>query len=243
MASGKRSVAQGDGAAGPTLPPITTGKFEAIGDLLEAMVAENTSLFTAKGQEYAEVKRQGSSRPLSAGEAMELATAVAAGMQAGDLESDGRTITDRAAAFQQSELRAHDEPQPLELLAAAGVATAPAFMRAARKVVALIELPNTVFEQAYEDGTLDRVVDEASKAMRSVEMGVARVRADAALNHFAAAAGQEAGKGVGLLVRSLWTALEQAAQNMSQSDSRIVSSSSLGSPRSFTGPAGRSSTA
>jgi hypothetical protein len=205
---------------------ITVGKFEALLELVERMVAENTSLFIRAGQSYKDQHRAASSRPLSADEAASVAAAVI---------GDDRTVEDRAVAFQASELRAYDEPDTLEVLAAAGVATAPAFMRVSRRVVALVEMPTDVFSEAYDAEVLDDAIDEAAAGLRDVPMDEARARAEAALQHFARAAGQDAGKGVGLLGRTVWQALQQAVGSLvtsSRSGSELLS----GSPEPSTGP-------
>lgn len=199
-------VKKGD-AKRVALPPITVGKFEQVGYLIERMVRENTEAFVGAGQEYRDQHRAGASRPLTAVEAVQVAAAAL----------DDRSIEDRALAFQQSELRAYDEPRPVEVLVAAGVATAPAALRATVNVVALLEMPADEFEAALESGCLDEAVAERAVSLKRLELAEGRARASRALEHFAAAAGQEPGKAVGLLARTVLQALQQAIGHLTQS--------------------------
>lgn len=207
------------------LPPVTVAKFEEVGRLVQQLVDENESLFIERGQRYREQHRETSSRRLSPEEAVQVAVAA----------EDERTVEDRAAAFQSAELRAYDEPDVREVMAAAGVATAPAFVKATRRAVALIEMDLDTFEKAYEAGVLDEAVDSAAKALMKVELGAARERAEKALAHFAEAAGADTGKGLGLLVRALWQALSQAMDHLTSQSPRRGSSSLFASPETSDG--------
>lgn len=200
-----RTNGAGKPAAVHKLPPVTVAKFEQAGVLIERMVAENTELFIANGRRYKDAHRaEFPPRSLSAEEAVQLAAAAL----------DDRPMEQRTAAFQASDLRVYDEPQPIEVLAAAGVATAPAFVRAARRVVALIEMDNARFEQALEDDALDDEIDADAAALGSLDMLEARPRAAAVMAHFAVAAGADPGKGLGLLAGTVWQALQNASRQL-----------------------------
>lgn len=228
-------MAPTDGAATTTapLPVLTVARFEEALALIERMVAQDKSVFIAHAQAYREEHRDKTLRPLNAVEA----ASVAAGFL------DERLPEDRAAAFQAHEgLKAYDEPQPLEVLLAAGLSTAPAFLRAALRVTALIELPAQTFEQAREAGQLDAAVDQQAETLRALSLDEARTRAGAALEHFGAAAGVKPGEAMGLLGRSVWQALTQAMSEVNQSMLASASSWSTDSPASTDGPAAPFST-
>jgi hypothetical protein len=187
-----------------TLPPITVAKFEETGRLLERVIAENQSMFIEKGQAYKDAHRQGSSRPLSPHEAAVVAASIAS--EAGQIQT--------AAEVQQSSLRVVDEPDSREILLAAGIGAAPAFMAAVRQVVALVEMPNVDFEEACEHDTLDQALEHRAAALRSLEIGEARTRASSAFNHYARSAGFEPGEAWRLPGRAVWQALQGAMSDL-----------------------------
>lgn len=214
-----------DGAGRPTLPPITVARFEEALNLVELMVAENKRQFMQHGQDYRDEHREITSRQLNALEAAQIA--------AGWI--DDRAPEDRAAAVQaHPDLRVHDEPQPLEVLLAAGVSTAPAFLKAALRVTALIELPTETFEEARESGQLIDALDQAAEELRTLDLKEARERATAAVEHFGEAAGARPGKGWALVARSVWQALSEAMSQMIPT-SGTATSSWIDSPASTDG--------
>lgn len=219
-------------AAVPALPAISVARFEEGLLLVERMVAENTSVFIQHAQDYRAEHRKATDRPLSAVEAAQIAAGVL----------DERSPEDRAAAFLGHEgLRAYDEPAPTEVLLAAGVATAPAFLRAALRVTALIEMPDGTFEEARELRTLNDEIDAHVETLRGLGLQEARERASAALDHFGKAAGVEPGKAWGLLARSVWQALQQAVSQLNL-DQESPSSSLIDSAANTDGPDEPSST-
>lgn len=227
---GARSTASR--ASKPTLPKITPARFKEAMLLVERIVDENTDVFIERGQEYRRKHREGTSRPLTAAEAAQVATAMSAAFD-GDL-------ADLAVRVQDSDLRAYDQPDPREVLLAAGVATAPAFLDAVMRLVALIEMPDQQFRDAREDETLNEALETAVKDLEYVDLRTdGRTRASAAMEHFAAAAGVDSGKALGLVTRSLWQALSQAMTHLAPTS---TSSSLTGSPPSTDGPTSSSAT-
>ena len=202
---------------GERLPVVTVARFEAASKLIEQLVEENTDLFVGKMHAYRERSRAGTSRALTAAEAAQVAAGLAT-----DLAAEERVQI--AADVQASTLRAVDEPSVQEVLLAAGLSTAPAFLAAALRFVALIELDADAFEQAYDDGTLDEVLAPQIRALRELPLEDARERATAALDHLGSKAGVASGEGVRLLITAMWQALQQAANQMAPSLSSGLSS-------------------
>jgi hypothetical protein len=218
-------------AAGRCLPPVSVAHFEEAMRLLEQLVDTQADTFIAAGQSYREKHRSGTERDLNADEAMQIAAGVAAVVAAPPL--------DVAVALQRSQLRAYDEPEPIEVLLSAGVATAPGFMTAAKRFTALIELPAAELERLVEGEALDGALDDAVDAMTYEDLQAVRARAHRAFAHFAQAAGAGSEKGVGLLLRA-W---EQARKlGMTSLGYERASSSLIGSPPSITGADATSST-
>lgn len=217
----------------PPLPPVTVYKLEHASRLLERMAREKTAVFADAANAYANEHRARSSRPLTPVEAAQ----VAAGL-AGVFE--GRDGLDLAETVQTSKLRAVDEPNRIEVLLAAGVATAPEFLDIVLRLVALVEMSDHDVEEAAESGTLDDELNQRSKPLRHLELAAARARAAAALGHVAEAAGEPSGEAWGLIVRTISAALRDAIRPLS------ISSSLTGSleptdgldERSSTGPGG-----
>lgn len=220
---------------GEGLPVVTVARFEAASRLIEQLVDENTDLFIGRMHAYRERSRAGSSRALSATEAAQVAAGLAT-----DLEASERVSV--AESVQASGLRAVDEPQPMEVLLAAGVSTAPAFIDAAKRVVALLELPEDTFREAYDGGALEAATAGAVADLAHLPLPEARERARAAFAHLASQAGDASGEGVRLLIRTVWQAFQQAADQMAPSLSSGLSSLT-GSPAPTDGPSETFSTA
>lgn len=210
MSTAKKATG-GDG-----LPVVTVARFEAASKLIEQLVDENTDLFVGRMHAYRERSRAGTSRALSATEAAQVAAGLAT-----DLEAAERVSV--AESVQASGLRAVDEPGAMEVLLAAGVATAPAFLDAAKRVVALLELPEDAFREAYDAGTLDAATADAIADLAHLPLPDARERARAAFAHLAEQAGDASGEGVRLLIRTVWQALQQAADQMAPTLSGLSS--------------------
>ena len=202
---------------GERLPVVTVARFEAASKLIEQLVEQNTDTFVEKMHAYRERQRAGTSRALSAAEAAQVAAGLAT-----DLEPAERVKV--AEDVQASGLRAVDEPSPQEVLLAAGLSTAPAFLDAALRFVALIELDADTFAEAYDAGTLDEALAPAIAVLRELPLEDARVRAAAALDHLGSKAGVASGEGVRLLIQTMWQALQQAANQMAPSLSSGLSS-------------------
>lgn len=216
----------------PKLPPVTVARFDEAMGLVEQLAGEETvSIFVTKGQEYRDIHREGSERRLTAMESAQVAAGMASGV--------GLPPVTLAVAVQESDLRAYDEPEPMELLLRAGIATAPAAMGTVKRFVALIEMSPGVFEEAREAGTLSRDLDAAAEAMATVPLKDARERAQCALEHFADAAGAAPGKAWGLLAQAMWQAISQAIDSLGL---QRGPSSLTGSPPSTAGIEETSST-
>lgn len=214
------------------LPVVTVARFEEVSKLIEELVIEKADVFVSAQQTYRDRHREGSSRPLRPEEAAQIAAGLA------DQFAD-TPPADAAAQVQQSDLRAYDEPQPAEVLLAAGLATAPAFLHVARSITALIEMDGEVFEEACESEQLREVLEDHADELKRASMEDARARATAALEHFAGASGVEPGKAVRLLTDTVWQAFQLASSNLSIGGGL---SSLIGSPPSTDGLGGTSST-
>lgn len=190
------------------LPPLTVARFEQCTLLMERLVDENTDVFVGRMQAYRERQRAATNRRLTPDEAASVAAGLAASL------TDDADLVGVAEDVQSGELRAVDEPSSHEVLLAAGVATAPAFLNAALRLVALIELPADIFEAAYEDETLDTAIELHVKDLRALDLDEARARAVSALDYLSQKAGAGSGEGLRLLARVVWQALNQAAEQM-----------------------------
>ena len=208
---------KGASKAGAQNTKITVARFESAMILLEELVAENTDLFIGKIHEYREKHRAGTDRALSPEEAAQVAAALSVAM------TDGRDPVKVAAEVQASDLRAYDQPGQTEILVAAGVSTAPAFIKAALRLVALLELPEDEFEAAYDAETLPAAIDGGVKELRKLDLAEARTRAKGALELLAEKSGAESPEGLRSLVQVVWRALNQAVQ-MSPGESSGLSS-------------------
>jgi hypothetical protein len=228
MSAQKKPVARARKPARPALPVVSVARFEEAAKLIEQLVAEKQDVFLDAAQRFRERHREATSRALNAMEAAQ----VAAGLMRSDVEA--------AVLVQRSDLRAYDEPSANEIFVAAGMATAPAFLDACGRLVALIEMPDITFEEACETGTLEDAIDEVRESWRKVPMQEARERAAAALEHFAKAGGASSvGEALRLLMRIVMQAHQQTVMAMTPS----ASSSLIGSPPSMDGPGETSSTA
>ena len=207
----------GASKAGAQNTKITVARFESAMLLLEELVAENTDLFIGKIHEYREKHRAGTDRALSPEEAAQVAAALSVAM------TEGRDPVQAAADVQASDLRAYDQPGQTEILVAAGVSTAPAFIKAALRLVALLELPEDEFEAAYDAETLPAAIDGGVKELRKLDLAEARIRAKGALELLAEKSGAESGEGLRSLVQVVWRALNQAVQ-MGPGESSALSS-------------------
>ena len=207
----------GASKAGAQNTKITVARFESAMLLLEELVAENTDLFIGKIHEYREKHRAGTDRALSPEEAAQVAAALSVAM------TEGRDPVQVAADVQASDLRAYDQPGQTEILVAAGVSTAPAFIKAALRLVALLELPEDEFEAAYDAETLPAAIDGGVKELRKLDLAEARLRAKGALELLAEKSGAESGEGLRSLVQVVWRALNQAVQ-MGPGESSALSS-------------------
>ena len=233
MPAAKRPPAKG---AQKVNKVITVARFEQAMLLLEQLVDENTDLFIGKMQQFRERHREGTDRKLTADEAAQVAAALS--MAVDEEERDAVAL---AESVQGSSLRAYDQPGQQEVLLAAGVSTAPAFIGAALRIVALIELPEDVFEQAYEADDIPAAIEEKAKELRRLDLEEARDRAKDAFELLAAKSGAGSGEAVRSLAAAIWRALTQAAEATTPSESWGLSSLT-GSQEPTDGDAGTSST-
>lgn len=198
----KPKLAASKAASLPTLPPVSVLHFEHAMAIVEALVGEQTDLFIAAGQDYRRRHREGTGRPLNAMEAAQLTAATA--------DTAGLPPITLTVAYQESDLRAYDEPEPMEILLRSGIATAPAAMESAKRLVALIEMPKDLLIASEDGGTLDADLDATVAEMRGEDLTVARERANRAFAHFAVAAGASPGKTGGLILKAVMQAVDQA---------------------------------
>lgn len=196
-----RAGANGRRSDAPRLPAIRVARFREAVALLDRLVEEKTDVFLGAAQRFRQRHHEATSRALTAVEAVQIASGILG-------ETDQLATAEKVQA---SELRGYEDPQPQEVLVAAGMATAPAFMDAATRLVALLELPDDVFRQAREDETLDEAIDARVKELDELPMPEARARARAALDHLAKAAGaSSSGEAWGLLTRTVGQAFSHA---------------------------------
>lgn len=205
-------------ATGKRLPVVTVGKFGAATRLIERLFAAQSDGFLTKMQEYQSRHREATGRPLTAEEAAKIAT----GMR--EVLGDQ---ADSPADLQQSDLYAYDQPGSKELLAAAGLATAPALIDACSRLVALIEMPTATFRAAEDDHELDMALDEAAAKFEDLSLSVARERTVNALAHFGEAAGVGQGEALRSLIQMVLGAWEQAAVRVATEASSGMSQTGL----------------
>jgi hypothetical protein len=219
-----------------SLPTITVQRFEESLKLVERIAEEEQSGFLKRMQDFRAEYRQSSDRPLTAEEATRFAASMA------DAYSD-EAPEDVAARLQRSELYAYEDPEPREVLVSAGLSTAPAFVRAVRQFVALIEMPAATFTEAFEHDTLEGAIEEGRRALGNIAMSEARTRTRAAFEHWGTEVGVASGEAIRRLVQTVMGALEQAASRVTAANlSPGLSHLSTNSPEPTAGPAETSST-
>lgn len=225
------SPARAPEARATMLPAVTVARFAEATRLIERLVDEQADLFIGHGNAYRTRHREGTSRPLHAAEAAQIAAAML---------DDDTPLEQRAANVQQSGLRAYDDATPQEVLLAAGLKTAPAFLHAALRIVALLEMPADQFELEREAGRLDEALDDTVGALEHTGIEEMRERASSALSHLAAQAGAPPGEALALLGRAAWQAIQQGMSQLAIS--APTSSSLTGSPPPTDGRGETSST-
>ncbi len=136
------------------------------------------------------------------------------------------SLKDTAAQVADAGLVAQDEPDPMQLLLVMGVNTSSVWMDGLLRIVALVEMEDARFKAARETGTLRTALDHDAATMEDGDVADMRIRASAAMEHLAAQSGVDAGKAWGVLGRSVWQALEQAAEQLRTIPSTSSSSSS-----------------
>ncbi len=208
----------------PKLPPVTPARFTAVMGIVEALAEENTDVFIGIAQGYRERHREGTSRKLTAQEAAQIASAMA--------DNAGLPPVTLAVAVQESDLRGYDEPEPLEILMRAGVATAPAAMTSVMRFVALMEMPADVFEAEYDQDTLDEALGAIVKTMNHQDIAGVRERAQRAAEHLSQEVAGVPGKAMALLIRAQWQAVKMGMDALGY---QKPSSSLTGSPPSTDG--------
>lgn len=226
MAATKQAPRTTNGAGVRRLPAISVAKFREALLQLEHVVSENTATFIEHGQAYRDQHRHATGRPLTAEEV----AMIARGLDT-NLADARQQITD-------ADLAAYDEPQPQEILLAAGVATTPGLFDAVLRLAALVEMPNDAFQDAREADSLDHALDEAVAGLDDVGLIEQRDRAAAAWDHLSVAMGYQPGKAWGLIAKTMWQAISQGMSHLTIP----ASPSSTDSPATTTGPEPTSST-
>lgn len=214
----------------PPLPPITGSKMRSALVQLDLMVELNAGEFIEHGQAYRQQHRDATSRPLTAIEVAQIAAAFDAPLP--QVKKD----IDRA------KLTAHDEPQPMEILARATVATSPALYDSVLRLTALLEMPNTDYANARDRGDLDTALTTAVAHMDDEELGVLRQRVGRAWGHLGEAMGHEPGKAWGLIAQTLWKTISQGMSQLATAAATASSTSSTSSPQPTDGADEPSST-
>jgi len=205
MPAPKTSRARTTRPATPKLPPVTVAKLEETGYLLERLIEERQEEYVRKGQAFREIHRAGTSRPLSAAEAAQVAVGLA---------EEGESRLDVAQSVQASGFTAYDQPSQFDVLVASIVGTAPALVAAARAFVALVEMSADEFESADEEDRLVEAIEELALPLRKIELSELRARLMAALSHYAAAAEVELGEVTRLPINAVWQALQGAMMHL-----------------------------
>lgn len=197
-----------DGGSTTVLPPITLARFTHVAELLEQLLAEKTSVFAGHANRYRREYRARSERPLTAAETGQIASAMSASLEDSDPAAALKAVN-------QEGLTVSDDPSPTEVLIAAGIATAPAFIDSVKRLAALVEMPADKFEAAREAGSLDVAIVEGVKAWDQLDIQEARERAKAVLEHVSVGIGGDPKALTGQIGRMLLQAVTQAAGNMS----------------------------
>jgi hypothetical protein len=189
-----------------------------LASLTEELFKAERSNFLEAMRDYSEESRETTKRPLTADEAVKAAAVMR------DVLGDQ---ADSPADMQASDLYAWDRPGSRELLAAAGLGTVPALIGALKRFVAVIEMPNTAFVQAWDEGTVDEAVEPLIAKFDTLDLKVARERTVAALSHFSEAAGAGgAGEAVRPLIETVMRAWEEAAQRVTGENLPVSQASS-----------------
>jgi hypothetical protein len=215
-------------ASRPTLPAISVAKFREALLQLDQVVDANAQTFIEHGQRYREQHREATARPLSAVEVAEIAAGFNVELAEAKEQIDAAGLTTT------------DEPEPQEILLAAGVSTTPALFDAALRLAALLEMPNAEFAEAHAADELDERLDERVAAYDQEDLVVLRERVGRAWEHLSLAMGHTPGKAWGLIAKTMWKAV---SQGMSQLAATASSMQSTGSPPPTAGPDTTSSTA
>jgi hypothetical protein len=219
----------------PVLPVMSVQRFEESLELVERIAKEERGGFLREMQAFRQEHRDITQRPLTATEAAEIASTLAAMVNERPSPGD-------ASEAQGSDLYVYEDPAERDVLVAAGMATAPALVRAVRRFVALMEMSEVEFEQACEAGQLPTLTDEHAKALGKVSMSEARERQSRAMSHWAKEVGVGSGEVMRRLVETVMGALEQAAIRVSAQASPARSHLSTSSPAPTDGADATSST-
>lgn len=203
-------------AAAAKLPPVSVARLEAATAQIDKLSVGKIAAFAERAGAYVSAHREHSERDLDPMEAGQIAAAFGAALGRGD-------VTELLAEVQASGLRTRSDPPRGEVLLAAGLATAPAFVEACLQFVALIELDEDAFETAFEMDNIEMALVEPIRVLRRLPLREANVRARAAFTHLAAEAGMPPGEAPGLILRALGTALQQGIGPLSQFGSVIGS--------------------
>jgi hypothetical protein len=234
MAATRERTATRNGGR-PAMPKIGVARMQAALQLVEDLVDEHTDLFIAKGQEFRDRYRNGNDRPFTAVEI----TQIAAGL--------GASLADAKGQIGEAGLSHHDEPTPQEVMFAAGVATAPAFLRSLLRLTALLELPKDEFDDARENDQLDEAITERARGYEDEDLDLEEMRARAAvaLEHLSAATGVTPGKAWEMVTKTVTQGFGQALAvlTMPPSPSSLSGSSTDSAATTADSPAPTSSTA
>lgn len=207
MAAQDRAVPE----QGAALPPVTVAKVRHALDLLDQLQDEHRDRFLERMQTHRDTAREFTARPLAAGEALE--AALLSAPRLGVEGADG--VTRLAADIQASELRMTTEPDGRELLAAAVTSLGGAAFDTALRFVALIELPASEMEQHAEAGTLFEHLDHVARTSLGPLGGAEAIRRSrAAWDAFQAEWGLGQGEALARLRETVWGALMEAADRM-----------------------------
>jgi hypothetical protein len=88
----------------------------------------------------------------------------------------------------------------------------------------LLEIPEGDFEQAYDDGSLDELVEEKAGELRKLDLEDARKLTAEKLDLLASKSGAGSGEGLRSLVTAVWRALTIAAVATTPSEGSGLSS-------------------
>lgn len=232
MAATKKAA----GAKPVALPPMTVQRFEESLQLVEAIAKAERSGFLAEMQAFRDEHRAATRRPLTAEEATRFAAAMVDAYA-------GEAPEQVAGRLQGSELYGYEDPSPREVLTAAGLATAPALLRAVRSFVALIEMDPERFETACESDALPAVIEGDADILSRATMTEGRARALAAFEHWGKEVGVDSGEAMRRLIETVTGALEQAAMRVTAANlSPGLSHLSTSSPAPTDGDGATSST-